>query len=198
MSFTSLQQEDRIMILIGLYDLVVDFHRLLIAKLPPSLPMPDQTHPPTKKTKLPLVMLVTLVLFRFFTGHGNWKDYYRHLKSYHHGKDIGLLPNYKNFMRSVHQLVGYALVFFEALRKQCKQGVNLQFADSTRLQACNIKREFIHKVAKDVATKSKSTMGWFYGFRLHLVCDTHGRILAWRITTAAFDERKGLALIWKI
>jgi Transposase DDE domain len=197
MSFTSLQQEDRTMVLCGLYDLVVDFHRLLLAKLPPSLPMPDQSHPPTKKTKLPLVMLVSLILFRFFTGHGNWKDYYRHLKSYHHGKDIGLLPNYKNFMRSVHQLVGYALVFLEALRKQCKQGITLQFADSTKLQACSIKREFTHKVAKGIATKSKSTMGWFYGFRLHLVCDVHGRILAWRITTAAFDERKGLALIWE-
>ncbi len=197
MSFTSLQQEDRTMVLCGLYDLVFDFHQMLIAKLPPSLPTPDQTHPPTKKTKLPLVMLVTLILFRFFTGHGNWKDYYCHLKSYHHGKDIGYLPNYKNFMRSVHQLAGYALVFFEALRKQCKQGVTLQFADSSKLKVCNIKREFTHRVAKGVATKSKSTMGWFYGFRLHLVCDIYGRILAWRITTAAFDERKGLALIWE-
>jgi hypothetical protein len=52
------------MVLVGLYDLVFDFHQALLAKLPPSLPVPDQTHPPTKKTKLPLVMLVSLILFR--------------------------------------------------------------------------------------------------------------------------------------
>ena len=40
-------------------------------------------------------------------------------------------------------------------------------------------------------------MGWYYGFKLHLVCDKDGQILAWRITTATVDDRKGLALIWQ-
>jgi membrane-associated phospholipid phosphatase len=31
------------MVLIGLYDVVWDFHQALLRKLPPSLPMPDQT-----------------------------------------------------------------------------------------------------------------------------------------------------------
>ena len=39
-------------------------------------------------------------------------------------------------------------------------------------------------------------MGWYYGFKLHLDCDKYGQILAWRITTATVDDRKGLALIW--
>jgi transposase len=196
MSLTSLTNEDRIIILAGLLEVVSSFHEQLLAKLPPSLPMPDQTHPPTKKTMLPLPTLVALVLFRFFTWHRSWKDYYLHLKTYHQD-DLGQLPNYKNFMRSVHNLTGYGLMFLEVLRKWCKQGVEVQFADSTKLEACKIKREFSHQVAKGVASKSKGTMGWWYGFKLHLVCDSLGRILAWRITTAAFDDRKGLALIWE-
>jgi transposase len=143
-----------------------------------------------------MVMLISLILFKFFTGHRSWKDYYRYLKSHHHGVNIGFLPNYKNFMASVHNLCGYALVFLEALRKHCKQGVKLQFVDSTKLAVCNIKREFSHKVAKGLASKSKSTMGWYYGFKLHLVCDLKGNILAWRITTSTVDDRKGLALVW--
>ena len=39
-------------------------------------------------------------------------------------------------------------------------------------------------------------MGWYYGFKLHLVVDKDGRLLAWRITTATVDDRKGLALVW--
>ncbi len=196
MQFASLTHEDNTMVLTGIYDIVYDFHQKLIAKLPPSLPRPDQTHPPTKKTKVPLVMLVSLILFKFFTGHRSWKDYYRYLKSHHHGVNVGWLPNYKNFMRSVHQLVGYALVFLEAIRKHGKKGVILQFADSTKLEVCKIKREFTYKVAPNLASKSKGSMGWYYGFKLHLVCDLYGQILAWRITTATVDDRKGLALVW--
>jgi transposase len=196
MQFASLTNEDSTMILVGLYDIVYDFHQQLLRKLPPSLPKPDQSHPPTKKTKLSLVMLVTLILFKFFVGHRSWKEYHRYLKSHHHGVNIGELPTYRNFMVSMHKLVGYALVFLEAVRKHCKQGVSLQFADASALPVCKIKREFNHKVTKGLATKSKGTMGWYYGFKLHLVVDIHGRLLAWRITTATVDDRKGLAMVW--
>ena len=60
MQFASLTNEDSTTILLGLYDIVWDFHHALLRKLPPSLPTPDQGHPPTRKTKLPLVMLVAL------------------------------------------------------------------------------------------------------------------------------------------
>lgn len=197
MQFASLTNEDSTMILAGLYGIVYDFHQQLQRELPAHLPKPDRSHPPTRKTKLPLVMLVTLILFKFFVGHRSWKEYYRYLKSHHNGVNIGMLPTYKNFMTSMHRLVGYALVFLEAVRKYCKQGVNLQFADATALPVCRIKREFTHKVARGLAAKSKGTMGWYYGFKLHLVCDVHGQILAWRITTATVDDRKGLALVWE-
>ena len=196
MQFASLTNEDSTIILAGLYDIVYDFHLQLLRKLPPSLPVPDQSHPPTKKTKLPLIMLISLMLFKFFVGHRSWKEYYRYLKSHHHGINVGWLPNYKNFMRSMHKLAACALVFLEAVRKYCKQGVNLQFADASALPVCKIKREFTHKVAKAVATKSKGTMGWYYGFKLHLVVDAHGQLLAWKITTATVDDRKGLAMVW--
>jgi transposase len=163
MQFASLTNEDSTTILLGLYDVVWDFHQALLRKLPPSLPAPDHSHPPTKKTKLPLVMLVALILFKFFTGHRSWKDYYRYLKSHHDGVTIGSLPNYKNFMKNVHALAGYAVIFLEVVRKYCKHGVKLQFADSTKL---------------------------------HLVVDKDGQVLAWRITTATMDDRKGLALVW--
>jgi len=196
MQFASLTNEDSAMILVGLYDVVSDFHGQPRRELPASLPRPDQAHPPTKTTKLPLVMLVTLILFKFFVGHRSWKEYYRYLKSRHAGVNVGVLPTYENFMGCTHRLVGYALVFLEAVRKYREQGVNPQFADATALPVRRIKREFTRKVAKGLATKSKGTMGWYYGFKLRLACDIHGQILTWRITTATIDDRKGLALVW--
>lgn len=47
-----------------------------------------------------------------------------------------------------------------------------------------------------MATKSKSTMGWYYGFKGEdLIVDKEGQILAWRITTATVDDQ-GLSLVW--
>ena len=197
MQFTSLTNEDSTIILIGLYDIISDFQDQLDKKIPKSLPTPDRNNPPTKRGKLPLRMMVTVILFKFFVGHRSWKEYYRYLKSHHDGVNIGELPSYKNFMNSMHQLAAYGLIFLEAVRKYCKQGVSLQFADSSCLPVCKIKREFNHKVQLGIAAKSKGTMGWYYGFKLHLVCDRNGLILAWRITTATVDDRKGLALVWE-
>jgi hypothetical protein len=130
--------------------------------------------------------------------HQRRKPSCRWLCSYasHNGVNVGCLPSYRNFMVSMHKLAGYGLVFLEAVRKYCTQGVKLQFTDVTAIPVCRIKREFNHRVAKSLATTSKGTMGWYYRFKLHLVCDKNGIILAWRITTATVDDRKGLALVW--
>ena len=40
-----------------------------------------------------------------------------------------------------------------------------KFVDSTKLEVCKIKRGFSYKVCKGIAKKSKSTMGWFIGFK---------------------------------
>jgi hypothetical protein len=52
-------------------------------------------------------------------------------------------------------------------------------------------------VAKNIATKSKSTMGWFYGFRLHIISNELLQILSFKIATATVDERVALEMMWK-
>ena len=71
-----------------------------------------------------------------------------------------------------------------------------KLADSMKLEVCNIKREFSHKVMKNIAQKSKSSMGWFYGFKLHIICNELMQILNLRITPGNVDDRKGLEMIW--
>ncbi len=67
---------------------------------------------------------------------------------------------------------------------------HLMFIDGSEVPVCTNKRIFNHKVAKGVAAKSKSTKGWFYGFRLHVLCDSNGNLLGIKITPGNIDERK--------
>jgi Transposase DDE domain len=69
----------------------------------------------------------------------------------------------------------------------CSRGIN--FMDFTPIRVCHIKREKQHRVMDGFATKGKSTMGWFYGFKLHLIINDKGGILSFYLTQAIVDDR---------
>lgn len=64
--------------------------------------------------------------------------------------------------------------------------------DSTPVRVCKNKRIKRNKVFRDIATVGKSTMGYFYGFKLHLVINDKGEILNFTITQANVDDRDPL------
>ncbi len=64
--------------------------------------------------------------------------------------------------------------------------------DSTPLVSCHIKRMHMHKTMKGWAAKGKCTMGWFYGFKLHLVINDRGEIIQWLLTPGNVDDRAPL------
>jgi len=185
-------------ILIMIYCFVDDFLKGVVSNIRYALDRPGKNRPPTKKHNLSLAELASLAIFRFFTGHKNWKDFYYHIKTYHK-QDFCNLPNYQNFLKAVNDLSGLAAIMLQGFMNVFNRitGKNgLKFTDSTKLEVCRIKREFSHKVALGIASKSKSTMGWFYGFRLHIICNELMQILKLKFTTATGDERKTLEMMW--
>lgn len=68
----------------------------------------------------------------------------------------------------------------------------ISFVDSTPIRVCHNKRIKKNKVFKGSAAVGKSTMGWFYGFKLHIVISDKGEILNFAITQANVDDREPL------
>jgi IS5 family transposase len=64
--------------------------------------------------------------------------------------------------------------------------------DSTSVKVCHNLRIHSHKVFKDLAQRAKNSMGWFFGFKLHFICNHRGEILKAYFTPANVDDRKGL------
>jgi hypothetical protein len=190
--------DDLNLILIVIYYFIDNILKGMLGNIKYALTRPNQNQPPIKKHNLSLAELVSLAIFRFFTGHRNWKDFYQHIKTYHK-QDFPNLPNYQNFLEAINKLSVLASIMLQGFMNIFNKisGENgLKFADSTKLKVCEIKREFSHKVCFGLASKSKSSMGWFYGFRLHIICNELMQILKLKITTGTGDERKTLEIIW--
>lgn len=68
----------------------------------------------------------------------------------------------------------------------------ISFVYSTPLKACHILREHSNKVFKALATKGQCSMGWFFGFKLHLIINDRGEILDFMLTQGDVDNREPL------
>jgi hypothetical protein len=66
----------------------------------------------------------------------------------------------------------------------------ISFVDATSLAVCHNRRITRHKVFAGLAQRGKTTMGWFYGFKLHFVINDRGEILAFGLTPGNVDDRE--------
>ena len=139
---------------------------------------------------LTLQAILTFAVFRFAVGIKDIKHYHRYLLNHFSG-ELGRIPNYPNFNRLMNQALPYAIFLLQWIM-YCRRSLkpDLYFIDATSLKVCENKRIFDHKVCDGLAERSKSSMGWFFGFKLHAVCDSLGRLVSLMITSGNTDDRK--------
>lgn len=65
----------------------------------------------------------------------------------------------------------------------------ISFVDSTTLDVCDSHRIQQHKVFEGIAQRGRSSTGWFYGFKLHLVINDRGEILNFCLTPGNVNDR---------
>ncbi len=69
---------------------------------------------------------------------------------------------------------------------------DISFVDSTPLRVCRNQRILIHKTFKGLAKRGKCSMGWLFGFKLHLIINDKGEILNFMFTPGNVDDREPL------
>jgi hypothetical protein len=97
------------------------------------------------------------------------------------------LPSYCNFVAAINKGTCF-LLYLLRLVMACNTAPQIVI-DSTPIPVCHIKRERRHKIMKSLASKSYHPLhGWFYGIKLHLLTDLHGRLVNFQFTTGTvFD-----------
>lgn len=143
-----------------------------------------------KSSRLNDAEVITILIAFHLGGFRTLKHFYinyvqKHLTSY--------FPQTVSYNRFV-ELQQKALLPMVILLKTMRLGENtgISFVDSTPIRVCKNKRIFNHKVFKGIAARGKSTIGYFFGFKLHIVVNDKGEILNFVITPGNVDDREPL------
>lgn len=117
----------------------------------------------------------------------NFKHFYQNYCCVHLKSDFPGLVSYNRFIELSHR---HAIAFMFFIHYACRgECTGISFIDSTVLRVCHNKRIKRNKVFKEIAQVGKSTMGWFFGFKLHLIINDKGEILSFYLSTANTDDR---------
>jgi hypothetical protein len=144
-------------------------------------------HQRRRSGQLSISELMT-ILVHFHQSH------YRHFKGYYlgyvrrHLKDA--FPRLVSYQRFVALMPSVLIPLCIYLQQRKGQATGLAFIDATSIAVCHNRRIYNHKVFKKIAQRGKTSMGWFYGFKLHRVVNDRGELLAFRLTPGNVDDRR--------
>ena len=131
---------------------------------------------------------VMTILIHFHQSHyRNFKAYYRQQVCKQMRSEFPGLVSYTRFVELIPSALPAMCLY---LRVRFGQGTGVAFIDSTPLSVCHNRRSGRHRVFAGMATRGKSSLGWFYGFKLHLIVNDQGELLAVQLTPANTDDRK--------
>ena len=135
-----------------------------------------------------LLSEIMTILIHFHQSHyRNFKAFYL-LHLCRHGQ--GEFPHLLSYNRFVALIPTVLMPLCIYLHTRRGEDTGITFIDATSLVVCHNRRIHSHKVFKQVARRGKTSMGWFYGFKLHLVVNDRGELLAFRITPGNVDDRQ--------
>jgi len=139
-----------------------------------------------RPTTMHLSEVLTILVWYHMIGYRDFKRYYT---EYVQKELRWAFPRQVSYTRFV-ELERDALVPLCAyLRTRLGRCTGIAFIDSTPLAVCHNRRIPSHRVFAEQAGRSQNSMGWFYGFKLHLVINDEGELLNWCLTPGNTDDR---------
>lgn len=140
-----------------------------------------------RKFKLSDSEVITILVMFHQRGFRCLKHFYINYVQVHMTSEFPETVSYNRFVELQQKAMMPMCVF---LKTHCLgECTGISYIDSTPLKACHIKREKQNKVFKDIASKGQCSMGWFYGFKLHIVINDKGEVLDFIFTQANVDDR---------
>ena len=143
-------------------------------------------HQRVRQGHLTLSEIMTIIVYFHSSHYRDFKHYYTEYVATHLRPYFPALVSYSRFVELMPRALVPLCGYLHTRKGRC---TGITFVDSTALAVCHNRRISRHKVFAGYATRGKSSMGWFYGFKLHLMVNDEGELLAFRVTTAEVNDQ---------
>jgi hypothetical protein len=165
---------------------VDDFCQVFEPKLNQQL-LADGKRKRIKPSKMSRSEVMTILIAFHRSGFRNLKTFYNSMIGVYYKGEFPDLVSYNRFVELQTDALVLLGAFMQMRLGRCS---GISFIDSTKIAVCNNLRIKQNKVFKDIAKRGKTSTGWFYGFKIHLIVSDSGELLAWQITLGNIDDRK--------
>ena len=123
-------------------------------------------------------IMTVQILFQM-VGYRNFKTFYTSFLQIYWKQYFPRLPSYQRFVELTHRAL-YPLTLFAQLKSGKKTGI--YYIDGSCLPVCHLKRSKRNKVFREIAQYGRTSVGWFFGLKIHLVINNLGEMIAFKIT----------------
>ena len=130
--------------------------------------------------------LLTVMVMYHTSYAKNFKYFYKTCIEYIYKDDFPKALSYNRFVELMPRLFVPLNILIHLL---FGKETGTYFIDATTIKTCHNKRRHSNKIFKGLAKHSKSSMGYFYGFKLHLIINEKGEFIALKITKGNVDDR---------
>jgi transposase len=173
------------MSLLNLYVDVDDFCQMLTVLQPQ--PVLGRANRPGRKPSLAASEVMTIIIYFHMSRYRDFKTYYTQYVMKHLRGEFPNLVSYTRFVELM-PLALWPLCLY--LKTRFGPVTGISFIDATALPVCHNRRIGRHQVFDGLAARGKTSMGWFFGFKLHLVVNDCGDLLAFYVTPGNVDDRQ--------
>ena len=172
---------------------VDDFCRIFEPKFNQQL-LADGQRQRIKPSRMSRSEVMTILVLFHQSGFRDLKRFYTKVVCQYWERDFRHLLSYNRFVELHRDALVLLGAFMQTRLGKCS---GVSFVDSSKIPVCNNLRIKQNKVFEGVAQRGKTSTGWFYGFKIHLVVSDCGEILAWRMTLGNVDDRKPVPHVTK-
>jgi len=138
-------------------------------------------------SQLTLSEVMTILVYYHLCPYKNFKAYYTHHVSQDLKRDFPDLVSYDRFIALIPRTL-IPLMLYLTHRCQRSLRTGIYFIDSTPLAACHPKRAHQHETMKGFASWGKTSVGWFFGLKVHLLINNLGQLVHVRLTTGSMHD----------
>lgn len=149
--------------------------------------LPSMLGEKRSRSRMHLSEIITIVIAFHGSGARTFKDFYTLTVQPHWRKAFPRLVSYTRFVELMPWCLMLLCCFLHTRKGEI---TGIQFIDSTPIEVCHPKRAHAHKVFQDLVAWGKNSVGWHFGFKLHLIINERGELLAFKLTPANTDDRQ--------